>query len=188
MAQIVTYDELRSFTRSAINERMILNRDSYVQTHAKTARAFDTFLSHSTKDDELLSGVVLVLENHGATVYTDDRDNRLPSTPNPETAKLLRNQIQNSKRFVVFVTKNSTESRWIPWELGIGDGVLTNDHVALFPAGEYSYESSWAEQEYLGLYQRIVHGRMTGIEHNTWMVLDHTKNSAYTLSRWLRGY
>jgi hypothetical protein len=34
----------------------------------------NVFLSHTTKDDDLVPGVVLVLENHGGRVYVDHQD------------------------------------------------------------------------------------------------------------------
>lgn len=116
-------------------------------------------MSHSSKDAEYLPGVINLLENHGASVYCDLGDNRLPDNPNPETAAILKNQIKVSRKLVVFVTTNSKDSKWVPWELGIGDESLSTNNVALLPAATYNYEQSWAQQEYLGLYRHIVWGK-----------------------------
>ena len=40
-------------------------------------------------------------------------------------------------------------------------------------------------KEYLGLYHRIEWGTMTGRPKPTWMVRDHTKNTATALREWL---
>ena len=37
-----------------------------------------TFLSHSTKDADLIPGVIALLERHGAVVYVDKKDETLP--------------------------------------------------------------------------------------------------------------
>ena len=38
----------------------------------------NTFLSHSSKDDDLVIGATRVLENHGARVYVDEVDPVMP--------------------------------------------------------------------------------------------------------------
>lgn len=77
-------------------------------------------------------------------------------------------------------------SKWIPWELGLVDGEKGSQPVALFPTAETSYEQSWTETEYLGLYQRIVWGKIKDItEKDEWIVLNHEKNTAVRLKRWL---
>src|SRR5687768_18063793 len=36
----------------------------------------------------------------------------------------LRDAVRRSRKFVFLVTPNSASSKWIPWELGLGDGAL----------------------------------------------------------------
>ncbi len=36
-------------------------------------------------------------------------------------------------KMVVLVSANTKESRWIPWELGLGDEAIKISNVALFP-------------------------------------------------------
>lgn len=134
-----------------------------------------------------MPGVIAVLEGHGGRVYIDKSDNRLPESPTRETAEILRSTIKSCRRFVVFVTTNSKDSRWVPWELGLADGEKGSYQVALFPAASRSYERAWAEQEYLGLYQRIVWGKIQGWTENSWIVLDHILNTAVPLKKWLKG-
>lgn len=146
------------------------------------------FLSYSSKDKLYLPGVITLLENHGGAVYVDEGDSRLPQKPSKETAAILKDTIQRLKRFVLFVTTRSKDSTWIPWELGLGDAYKTLLNVALLPTAETSYQQDWAEQEYLGLYRRIVWGRIGDEQEPCWMVYDHIKNSAEKLSSWIRGY
>ena len=180
MAEFVTFDDLDRF-RQKLDESQMLKS-------ASASRSCKTvFLAHSSQDKRYLPGVISVLENNGGKVYIDKADNRLPESTNRETAEILRSTINACRRFVVFVTTKSKDSRWIPWELGIADGEKGVSPVALFPTAEKSYEQTWAEQEYLGLYRRIVWGTMTGWSKKGWMVLDHVKNTATPLRNWLEG-
>ncbi|MEN6424317.1 MAG: toll/interleukin-1 receptor domain-containing protein [Phycisphaerales bacterium] len=180
LPEFATFDDLTQFiARSAVSESTLIS-------NAQNKEGKTVFLSHSSKDKTYLAGVITVLENHGGRVYVDDGDSRLPATPCKETAAILRGTIRGMSRFVVFVTTNSKDSRWIPWELGLGDAYQTPSNVALFPTSKDPYEQKWAQQEYLGLYQHIVWGHMEGIEKACWMVYDHTQNTGVTLGRWLR--
>ncbi|MEX2578425.1 MAG: hypothetical protein WD342_05140 [Verrucomicrobiales bacterium] len=163
----------------------ISDRKAFLEKRASRTD-YNTFLSHSSDDDDVLPGVIFILENHGAVVYTDNGDERLPERTSPETAKILRSTVRDCRRLVLFVTKNSKGSCWIPWELGLGDGMKGAPSVALFPSGDTWFETRWAEEEYLGLYQRIIWGTFEGKDTEEWMVLDHHKNSAIALGEWLR--
>lgn len=181
MAIFATFSELRAISAAKISESR-----SYVQAHHHSRVQHDTFLSHSTKDDDLVPAVILILENHGAKVYVDDLDLLLPSPPSKQTADILKGHIRSTRRLVVFVTPNSKGSRWIPWELGLGDGLKTALSVAIFPSAETAHDQSWADQEYLGLYRRIVYGDIEGYSNPIWMVLDHIDNRATPLRDWLK--
>lgn len=145
-----------------------------------------TFLSHSSKDDELVAGAIRVLEGHGAIVYTDKKDPTLPPYTNKETASTLKARIHQANKFVLLASKNSKESKWVPWELGIADGNKSLDRIALFLAVEGQHDTAWTSWEYMGLYRRIVWGDLSGYEKRVWMVLDEKANTATELSRWLK--
>lgn len=145
-----------------------------------------TFLSHSSKDNELVAGAIRILQGHGATVYIDKKDPSLPPYTNKETASTLKTRIKQSKKFVLLASENSKESKWVPWELGLADGYKSSSQIALFPAVEKRQQTAWTSWEYLGLYDRIVWGTLQGHQKEVWMVLDETKNTATELSEWLR--
>lgn len=178
-----TFADLRRFTGN-----LTFNEQTRIKSAAasRTAGRKETFLSHSSQDAEFLPGVIKLLENHGASVYCDLDDERMPENPNPETASIIKAQIRSSSRLVIFVTTNSKDSKWVPWELGIGDIVLTPDNVALLPTAATAGEKAWARQEYLGLYRHIVWGQMSGVSGNIWMVYDYRENTATSLSNWCR--
>lgn len=178
MPDFATFDDLRRIARG-IDTRQILAEAS------RTRSGKTVFLSHSSKDIDLVPAVVQILENHGGRVYVDLSDNRLPKEPSSETGQILRDTIGSCRKLVALVTTASKDSRWIPWELGLGDGQKSDRHVCLFPSAEKVYEESWAGQEYLGLYERIVWGRLQGYDDSVWMVYNHHTNTATELGRWL---
>lgn len=177
-----TFSDFNRFTNNlSINEQITLKAAAASRTAASRK---NTFLSHSSKDSEYLPGVIKLLTNHGATVYCDLDDERMPENPDRETATIIKQQIKASTRLVIFVTPNSKGSTWVPWELGIGDTVLNPESVALLPTAATSGEQAWARQEYLGLYRHIVYGDLKGEPKPIWMVYDHVANSATKLSDW----
>lgn len=74
-----TFSDLTRFTNN-----LTLNEQTLLKSNASTKNAKDTFLSHSSKDAEYLSGVIKLLQNHGASVYCDLDDDRMPGEPNPK--------------------------------------------------------------------------------------------------------
>ena len=179
MALFATFDDLIRINKEIQSPRLLVEASS-------TKSGKTVFLSHSSKDKVHLPAVISILQNHGGNVYIDSQDDRLPTTPNRETAEILRGTVTSCRRFVLFVTTNSKDSRWIPWELGLADGEKGQWPVALFPIAEKSFEQKWSEAEYLGLYQRIVWGQIKDVtQKNEWIVLNHEKNTAVTLRRWL---
>ncbi len=87
----------------------------------------------------------------------------------------------------MLASENSKESKWVPWELGLADGYKGTNKIALFPAVEETYKTAWTSWEYLGLYDRIVWGKLEGHDNKVWMVLDEAKNTAIELSSWLKS-
>lgn len=183
MAVYVTREQLRGFAAN-----MGAVETARVQKAAASrSPAGSTFLSHSSKDDDLVAGAIRVLENHGAKVYVDEIDPEMPPYTTEKTAGLLKTRIRDTSRFVLLASKNSKESKWVPWELGIADGVKGTSKIALFPASDSSYDKAWASWEYLGLYDRIVWGKLDGYQKEVWMVLDEIHNTGVELRRWLTG-
>ena len=183
MVEFVTRDELRNFAA----KRSVTEQASIRKLASERPLAGATFLSHSSKDDDLVVGATIVLEGHGAKVYVDKIDPEMPPYTSDKTASLLKDRIRQTKKFVLLTSINSKESRWVPWELGIADGYKKIDKIALFPSADRPSDMTWAEWEYLGLYQRIVWGKIRGIDKELWLVWDHRQNNALPLSDWLAG-
>lgn len=111
------------------------------------------FLSYRRKDKKYVKPIVELLTNLGAKVYIDYIDDTLPDKPNNQTAAILRSRIKRSDKFILLATPNASESKWIPWELGLGDGAIQYENVAILPVTKESY--SWDEQEYFEIYGHI---------------------------------
>lgn len=79
------------------------------------------FLSHRHKDINQVKEVVGFLQQLGGAIYVDYLDDLLPNETSFETASILRERINKCSKFILLATPNSSDSKWIPWELGIGN-------------------------------------------------------------------
>jgi hypothetical protein len=143
------------------------------------------FLSHSRKDAQYLDYAKKFFATFEASVYVDIGDDRLPTTPSPQTAAILKDMIKKCPRFVVLVSADSKDSKWVPWELGLADGFKGTTPVALLPFSLTGNDEDWAKQEYLGLYPRIHGGTLPGYTNAEWLVHDPTSGKNWRLREWL---
>lgn len=117
---------------------------------------FDVFVSHSSRDAQLIWGLRNLLVAQGLTVYVDwiidpqlDR-----SRVSAATAKLLRNRMLSSKSLIYATSRAAQKSRWMPWELGYFDAAKGSERVSILPIEDWS-SRSFDGEEYLGLYRTI---------------------------------
>ena len=185
MPEILTFNDLRRFGQESLQESRSVMKSRKADGVNFSLLQNTVFVSYSSKDTEYVPAVITLLKNHGGNPYVDLGDERLPTTPSSETARLLKEAIVETRRLVVFVTTNSKDSKWVPWELGLADGAKTPNDIALLPAADSANETTWTEQEYLGLYRRIVWGKLDGHSKQLWMVYNHFRNTAVTLREWL---
>jgi hypothetical protein len=179
MINFITFDDISRLSRDIENKSRILAK-------AQNRVGKTVFLSHSQKDEASLPLIISILENHGAQVYVDVKDDSLPLIPSVETAQILRESLSSCQKFILFVTPHTKSSKWIPWELGVSDGHKGQKNVALIPAADHAWDQSWAEQEYLGLYDRVIWGNFAN-KSPEWLVYNHHQNTAVTLSWWLNN-
>lgn len=140
------------------------------------------FLSYRRKDKEFVAPVVEFLKKRGVNVYIDYLDESLPEAPSPETAGILRERISKSDKFILFATPNSKDSKWIPWELGLGDGFLKYQNVAILPVTNYS--DNWNEQEYYGIYGYIRKANSRDNSKTDWAIF-FPNGEAHWLNEWM---
>lgn len=152
---LLTEALVRSAARQATS-RTAKRATAVLKEEASTNRNdFDIFLSHSIKDADLVLGTMRILESTGKTVYVDwvadpalDRSNVTSATANQ-----LRERMQQSKSLFYLYSKNSSYSRWMPWELGYFDG--RNGNVAILPIVEVGNAREFRGEEFLGLYPYV---------------------------------
>ena len=135
------------------------------------------FLSHSSKDRDLIEPAIAFLRSHGVSVYVDWMDEGMPDTVSGETAKRIKEKIREQKKFMVMVTENSKDSRWVPWELGFADPVKGMDHIAILPVSE---NGSFVQNEYLKIYPKIQ------MVNDIWWVWIDDPTSLTQLTDWLK--
>ena len=120
------------------------------------------FLSHSHQDADMIVAAINFLLTLGASVYVDWLDSSMPKTTSGETATKIKAKIVECDRFVVLLSENSRDSKWVPWELGFADGVKEIQHIAIFPIrrNQYTYDSAFQGLEYMTLYPVIQEGTL----------------------------
>ncbi len=141
---------------------------------ADSSKEYDIFLSHSSKDMELIAGLKLILNDLGYSVYVDWNDNKLdPNDVTPDTAKVLRERMKQCKSLVYAFSENATNSKWMPWELGYFDA-LKNSRVAVLPICETA-KSDFKGTEFVGVYFVIQIAQVKGTNKDAIWVHDGDK-------------
>ena len=145
-------EALRGYYQRSASAILKENYDSFSNT-----KTYDVFLSHSFLDAEVILGLKLALEEKNFTVYVDwIEDKQLNrNNVNSGTANQLRNRMRKCKSLFFATSDNSSNSKWMPWELGYFDGL--KNKVAIIPIKKSSFDSNnFSGQEYLGLYDYVI--------------------------------
>lgn len=112
------------------------------------------FLSHSHKDADLIQAAIAFLLDQGVLIYVDWLDPLMTSITTSGTALRIKNKIKENEKFIVLLSSNAKESKWVPWELGYADGVKKVGRVAILPILRSS-QDSFNGVEYMELYPKI---------------------------------
>ncbi len=108
------------------------------------------FLCHSHNDENLVRGLVQWFLEYSIDLYIDWMDASMPSITSAETARKIKQEIQNCSVFLFLATSSSMSSVWCPWEIGIADS--KEKRIYIIPTknnlGNYG-------NEYLDLYPCI---------------------------------
>ena len=191
-AQTRVFSEIRKSQGSTVNAEKLIKENNIERIYESKnveANAFDIFLSHSSKDAEIVLGILEKLKSLGYTVYVDwiddtqlDRNNINSSTSN--TLKIRMNQ---SKCLLYATTEHSQQSKWMPWELGYMDG--RKEKAAIMPifASESQSSHSYKGQEYLGIYPYCIQStyQLNPNKEGLWIM--ENANSSIHFDEWLKG-
>lgn len=153
-----TFDEINNYALKARLKSKYYSFDNILNEtiqEQKNRNSFDIFLSHSSKDKQLILGVKQFIEDSGYTVYIDwvDDPQLDRANVNVQTADILRTRMKQSKFLVYVDSNNASASKWMPWELGYFDGYKPNK-IGILPIRQNS-EGYYTGQEYLELYPKI---------------------------------
>lgn len=113
----------------------------------------DVFISHTRTDREEAQQLAEQLRAAGLSVYLDV-DDALVRLHGRELAEQLKHILGRCHLLLFVFSTRSTESRWMPWELGLAHGLT--GHVLLWPLNAAAARAA-TRQEYLKLYD-TVHG------------------------------
>lgn len=116
------------------------------------------FLSHSHHDRPLVEGLIAILDGIGIKIYVDWNDNSMPRVTNRETAEQIKGQIRQNTLFMILATERALGSKWVPWEVGIGDQVKGEEFILLIPVADPS--GQFHGNEYLQLYNHLDFGTL----------------------------
>ncbi|EHU5031560.1 TPA: TIR domain-containing protein [Streptococcus suis] len=147
---------------------------------------YDLFLSHSYLDKKLIVTLVSLFNESGYSVYVDwlEDEHLDRSNVSTETAKFIKNRINQSKGLTIIATESTTFSKWCPWELGIADGML-NGRACILPI--LKDDGDFSGQEYLGMYPYLDYETSITGEKEFWLNSSIDKNEYVSLNSWLNG-
>lgn len=145
------------------------------------------FLSHSHQDNDIVLSIIEFLLRENTYVYVDWLDPTMPKVTSAETATKIKERIIQCDRFIVLLSENSKESRWVPWELGFADAKKDNSKISIFPIKRNlsTSDSNFDGLEYMELYQTIKIGISNDTGENTPIVIEPGATKGYTLYQWL---
>lgn len=161
---MVSYDHFLSeeILRRSFSESLNPTEEILLKSAISYAEV-SIFISHSSKDKELVQGFINLLLKLGCTIYVDWNDSLLPRITSEQTAMKIREEINGNSYFFLFATENALSSHWVPWELGVADQMKENNRIAIIPITK---NREFVGSEYLKLYNRIeyISGVLTVIE------------------------
>lgn len=168
----LTYSDLDG--RKGILKKAFESYDFAAKDSFKTT----IFLSHRHKDKERVKEVIAWLNEFDTRIYIDVYDYSLPDKTNGETANKIKQKIKAANKFILLASENSLESKWIPWELGLGDAIKGLEHVAILPL--LNNKDNWKEREYYQIY-----GTIEKTEQNVWGYFPANSTNGTRLEKWL---
>jgi len=148
---------------------------------------YDIFLSHSYQDAGEIWQLKEFLVGLGFSTYVDwiEEDDLSRNRVTPATANRLRTRVVNSRCLLVYPTEIAQMSRWMPWELGLADGLGLPVGIIPVVADEVD-TAEYSGSEYLGRYAYIdYHVCQHDDENYLWA--NRNPNVYVRFNEWLEG-
>lgn len=139
-------------------EYRCINEASERKFSSNLGKHFDIFICHTSKDYKeimQLKAYFKIKENKEAYVDWIDDPELDRSNINEKTATRLQLRMQHSDKLYFVISKNSSISRWMPWELGYFNGRKGQENIFIYPIIDNEDEEvfKFIGQEYLKLYK-----------------------------------
>lgn len=177
----------RDVFESVAQESVRLDSEMRCFSRFNESKIYDIFLSHSYKDRVAVAGMVKYLKKqYGYEIYVDwIEDSTLDrSCVTKETANVIKTRMKNCKCLFYVTSENAPSSKWMPWELGLMDGL--KERVAICPLTREVYEADdYRGQEYLGIYPYISETKTDKGQIALWVNDD--KKHFVIFEEWLKG-
>ncbi|WP_112196663.1 TIR domain-containing protein [Pseudomonas sp. LG1E9] len=181
---ILTEAEVIARSRTVSRSTKLIKSSNEAYASSET---FDVFLSHSSNEpSEIIFGIKGLLEDAQLKVYLDKVDDpqMSPAHVTPETAEILRVRMRQSRSLLYVYSRHSTQSRWMPWELGFFDGVKGT--VGILPVVQHT-QNIFKGEEYLGVYPYVDFvGVANSSDKKLW--INSSVNEYADLARWVKGF
>ena len=128
-------------------------------------KPFHIFICHTSKDkDEIrkLKAYFKNVEKKDAYVDWIDDPELDRSNINEKTATRLQLRMQHSDKLYFVISKNSADSKWMPWELGYFNGRKGIQNIVIYPIYDVKEEEifDFVGQEYLKIYKLYKHSEI----------------------------
>lgn len=152
----------------------------------KSSDHFDVFLSHQHLDAKEALALKIILEAQGLTVYVYwiDSPELNSAEVTKETATALRDMMKRCNSLLYAWSVNSSESKWMPWELGYSDGL--HGRVAIVPV---TYQQTSSEDfkglEYLRIYPYLTLTKNKAGDEKLWV--RDSATSYVLVPDWIKG-
>jgi hypothetical protein len=148
--------------QSSFREARLAEADLRRSASTSLETTFDVFLSHSSEDAAVIAGVKVLLESDSLSVYVDwIQDAQLDrSRVTKETGQFLRTRMNHCGYLLYASSRSSSNSKWMPWELGYFDG-RRSGRVGILPIVA-SAQETFRGVEYLALYALIQYVSIEG--------------------------
>lgn len=134
MKRYFTHQDAKKYFQGILSGKMLL--EAGLESFSETRHRYDIFISHSYNDKEDVRLLYNMFKSLGLNPYIDWIDDRLDSFEerkpgDPETAKTLKDRMQQSSCMLYVASSNADHSLWMPWEFGYCDGIKKS--IAIFP-------------------------------------------------------
>lgn len=178
---LFTYQNLKQYQYNFSNAM-----DQGFTKKASSNTQFDVFLSHSSRDSNLVFAIKKKLKDYDISVYVDWLDDsELDRTHvTRETAIFLRDRIKQCKSLAFLDTNNALESKWTPWEVGFADANKQRVFIIPIREEETSYRD-YKGQEFFSLYPFLDEEPNKRDQMTLWINSPYKKEHYDSLTTWL---